>query len=100
MIHVIATIHTAADRRVDLVNAFEDLVPLVRAERGCIEYEPTLDLSTPISSAPRADVVTVVEKWESVEALKDHLVAPHMIAYKQKVADIIVAIDIRVLEPA
>ena len=100
MIHVIATIRTAPGRRDDFLAAFRELVPQVRAEVGCIEYGPAVDLDTPINSKPaRTDVVTVVEKWENVEALQDHLAAPHMRQYKERVKDIVQGLEIQVLEP-
>jgi quinol monooxygenase YgiN len=101
MIHVIATIQTAAGRRDDFLAAFGQLVPDVRAEAGCLEYGPTVDLATPASSQPpRDDVVTVIEKWESVEALLAHLKAPHILRYRERVKDIVAGIEIRVFEPA
>ena len=101
MIHVIATIRTAAGRRDDFLAAFRDLVPLVRAEAGCLEYGAAVDLDAPISGQPpvRDDAVTVVEKWESVAALRDHLAATHMLAYRDKVKDLVTGVEIRVLEP-
>jgi quinol monooxygenase YgiN len=100
MIHVIATIRTAEGRRDSLLAAFRDLVPEVRAEVGCIEYGPAIDLDTLMSSeAARANVVTVIEKWESVEALKDHLAAPHMGTFRERVKDLVASVDIRVFEP-
>jgi quinol monooxygenase YgiN len=100
MIHVIATIHTAPGRRDDFLAAFSQLAPDVRAEVGCIEYGPAVDLDTPVSQPVRADVVTVLEKWASVAALEDHLNAPHMRRYKDRVKDIVAGLEIRVLEPA
>lgn len=101
MIHVIATIRTAPGRLDDFLTAFTELVPDVQAEAGCIEYGGAVDLATPVSSQPvREDVVTVIEKWESVEALVDHLKAPHMLRYRDRVKEIIAGVDIRVLEPA
>ena len=102
MIHVIATIRTAAGRHEDFLAAFRQLVPQVRAEAGCLEYGPAVDLATPIAGAApvREDVVTVLEKWESVKALQDHLAAPHMLQYREKVKDIVAGVEIRVLAPA
>jgi quinol monooxygenase YgiN len=100
MIHVIATIQTAVGRRDDFLEAFRELVPQVRAEVGCIEYGPAVDLDTPINSQPaRGEFVTVVEKWVSVEALKNHLAASHMRDYRERVKDLVLAVDIRVMEP-
>ena len=102
MIHVIATIDTAPGRREDFLTAFHELVPDVRAEPGCVEYGPAVDLATSIGDQPadRENVVTVIEKWESVEALKKHLEAPHMLRYRRTVKDIVLGVSIRVLEPA
>jgi quinol monooxygenase YgiN len=102
MIHVIATIETAPGRRDDFLAAFQELVPDVRAEQGCIEYGPAVDLATSITDQPaaRENVVTVIEKWASVEALRKHLEAPHMLRYRRTVKDIVLGVSIRVLEPA
>jgi quinol monooxygenase YgiN len=45
-------------------------------------------------------VVTVIEKWQSVEALQKHLEAPHMVRYRRTVKDLVLSVSIRVLEPA
>ena len=102
MIHVLATIETAPGRREDFLAAFHELVPDVRAEPGCLEYGPAVDLATSIADQPavRENVVTVIEKWESVETLRKHLEAPHMARYRRTVKDIVLGISIRVLEPA
>jgi quinol monooxygenase YgiN len=102
MIHVIATIQTVPGKRAELLAEFHRLVPVVRAEVGCIEYGPTVDVNSGIDGLPavRDDVVTVVEKWENVAALKAHLAASHMLRYREAVKNIVAAVDIRVLEPA
>ncbi|HUG71480.1 MAG TPA: putative quinol monooxygenase [Pirellulaceae bacterium] len=102
MIYVIATIEIAAGKRDEFVEAFRANVPNVLAEEGCIEYEPTVDLATEIPAQPdlRTDVVTVVEKWESLAALKAHLVAPHMVSFRERVKDLVKGVSIQVLEPA
>jgi quinol monooxygenase YgiN len=102
MIHVIATIEVHAGQREALLAEFRRLVPLVRAEAGCLDYGPTVDLPTDIAAQvpPRDDVVTVVERWASLEALKAHLVAPHMVAYRPRVKDLVAAVRLQVLQPA
>lgn len=103
MIHVIATIEIAPGRRDDFLAAFHEIVPEVRAEDGCIEYGPAIDQAVTIGNPPaipRDDVVTVIEKWSSVEALLKHHVAPHMQRYGRTVKEIVKRVEIRVLEPA
>ncbi|MFO0907534.1 MAG: putative quinol monooxygenase [Isosphaeraceae bacterium] len=102
MIHVLATIEIKPGRRAEFLNEFHKLVPLVRAEDGCIEYGPTVDAATGIGAqvGPRENVVVVVEKWESTEHLKAHLAAPHMNSYRDTVKDMLVGLELVILEPA
>jgi len=102
MICVIATIEVTPGRREDFLGEFRKIVPLVREESGCIEYEPMVDIPTEIDAQaePAESVVFVVEKWDSVEALEAHLVAPHMLDYRKKVKELVLGAEIRILEPA
>lgn len=102
MIHVIATVELAAGKREAFLAEFHRVVPLVRAEAGCLEYGPTIDLPTdiPAQVPPRDNVVTVVEKWEGLDALRAHLAAPHMQEYRGRVKDCVVRVQLQVLQPA
>ena len=102
MIHVVAAIELRPGTRERFLREFARLVPEVRAERGCIEYAGAVDLPTGIhvQDPPRPDVVAVIEKWESLAALADHLEAPHMQAYRARVREFVVGTTIKVLEPA
>lgn len=101
MIHVIADIRVAPGRRDDFLAEFRRLIPAVHAEEGCLEYGPTLDASTNIPVQRRLDdVVTVVEKWSSLAALEAHLAAPHMDEYRERVKEMVLDIELRVIEPA
>jgi quinol monooxygenase YgiN len=77
-------------------------VPLVSAEKGHIAYAPVVDVESgiPVQVDLRSDVVTLVEAWESLEDLRAHLKAPHMLAYREKVKDIVKNISLHVMEPA
>jgi len=46
------------------------------------------------------NTVTIIEKWESLEALRDHLNTPHMLAYREKVKDIVAELSLKVLQEA
>jgi quinol monooxygenase YgiN len=102
MIYVIATIELTPGRRADFLREFNANVPAVLAEEGCLEYVPTVDIPTsiPAQGEARENVVTVVEKWESTEALEAHLIAPHMISYRARVKDMVQHVTLQVLEPA
>jgi quinol monooxygenase YgiN len=102
MIHVIATIDVAPGRREAVLAEFQRIVPLVRAETGCLEYGPAVDVSSGIASQVplRDNVVTVVEKWQSLDALRAHATAPHMLEYRRRVKDLVVRVQLQILEPA
>ena len=101
MIYVIATIDLQPGKREEFLAEFAKIVPLVQAEEGCLEYGPTIDLETNISAQPpeRTDTVTIVEKWEDLECLERHLIAPHMIDYRPRVKSLVAGSSLQILQP-
>jgi quinol monooxygenase YgiN len=101
MINVIASVRVKAGRLAEFLEIFRSNVPAVREERGCVEYFPAVDIDAdlPPQSLDK-NVVTIIEKWESLEALQNHLVAPHMLAYREKVKDIVEDVSLKVLQEA
>jgi quinol monooxygenase YgiN len=102
MIHVIAIISAKPGQRDSILQAFRANVPAVRAEQGCIEYGAAVDAdpALPIQTKCGPDTFLVIEKWESMGALKAHAAAPHMAAYAAKVKDMIASRVIHILSPA
>jgi quinol monooxygenase YgiN len=101
MIHVIATIELKPDCRDEYLKILSENVPNVRAEDGCLAYEPTIDIESglPIKSEIRDQVVTIIEAWETLEALHAHLKTEHMAAYRDAVQDYVTGLSVRVLKP-
>jgi quinol monooxygenase YgiN len=101
MINVIASIRVKAGMLSDFLEIFKSNVTSVREERGCIEYFPAVDIDADLPpQSMDENVVTIIEKWENLEALRDHLNAPHMLAYKEKAKDIVEGVSIKVLQEA
>lgn len=102
MIHVIATIELKQGQRSVWLAEFNKLIPLVEAEAGCIEYSAAFDVATglAVQQPVRENVAMVVEKWADVPALKAHLAAPHMAAYRETVKDLIAGVSLQVFQPA
>jgi quinol monooxygenase YgiN len=102
MIRVIATIEVVQGRRDDFLAVLRELVPKVLAEEGCAEYGPWVDVPTSIPAQPemRPDMVTVVEKWESIQALETHLMAPHMLEFRRRTEPLRVGVTLQILAPA
>ncbi len=102
MVHVVAAIEVNPGKRDAFIEEFHRLVPLVKAEDGCMDYGPTVDVDSgiPVQTALRENTVTIVERWESLNALKAHLAAPHMAEYRERVKDLVAGVTLQVLEPA
>jgi len=100
-VHVVAVITAKPGMRAQILEAFRANVPAVRAEQGCIEYQATVDTdgAGPIQTKFGDETFVVVEKWESLDALKAHAASPHMAAYGAKVKDMIASRVIHVLSP-
>lgn len=101
LIHVIATIELLPGTRDAFLAEFAKVVPDVHAEEGCIEYGPAVDIASGSPAQPplREDVVTVVEKWSSVETLTAHSVSPHMQALRPRIKPYMVKTTLHVLSP-
>lgn len=102
MIHVLAVITAKPGKRAEVLAAFNANVPAVRAEKGCIEYGAAVDAegAPSIQTKYGPDAFVVVEKWESLDALRAHAQAPHMAAYAAKVKDLLASRVIHILQPA
>ena len=66
-----------------------------------MEYVPTIDVPTGLPPQELDNnVVTIIEKWDSLEDLQAHLSTPHMLAYKERVEDIVDKVSLKVLGEA
>jgi quinol monooxygenase YgiN len=102
MIHVIAILTAKPGMRGAVLDAFRANMPAVHAEKGCVEYAPAIDAegASAIQTRLGPDSFVVIEKWESLEALRAHAASPHMAAYAARTRDMIASRVIHVLSPA
>ncbi|MCG7852873.1 MAG: antibiotic biosynthesis monooxygenase [Methanosarcinaceae archaeon] len=101
MINVIASIQIRKGGLSEFIKIFKSNIPNVLKEKGCIEYVATIDVPTGL--APQEldeNTVTIIEKWRGLEDLQLHLSAPHMIAYREKVKDLVEKTSLKVLREA
>ena len=100
-VHVVAIITTKTGLRDKVLDLFRTNVPAVHAEQGCIEYQATIDTDDAgsIQTKHGNDTFVVIEKWESLDALKAHAASSHMAAYAAKTKDMIAGRAIHVLSP-
>jgi quinol monooxygenase YgiN len=102
MIHVVAVITAKPGMREQILEAFRANMPAVHAEEGCIEYGPAIDAEGAGGMQTKfgPDTFVVLEKWESLGALRAHAASPHMAAYAAKTRDMIASRVIHILSPA
>ena len=101
MIHVVAIITAKPGQREAVLRLFQANRPAVLQEEGCIEYVPVIDEPDfgPAQTPVGPDSFVVIEKWESLEALKAHAAAPHMAAYAARTREMIAGRAVHVLSP-
>lgn len=102
MIHVVAILTTLPGKRDEVLEEFKKLVPLVHAEKGCIEYQPVFDTPDvgPFQTELGIDSYMVIEKWETLADLEAHSKADHMTAYGAKMGALMSGRQIHVLSNA
>jgi len=101
MIHVIATITANPGQREDVLKLLRANTPTVLGEPGCIQYDMTIDRNGAgaFQTEVGPDTFVCVEKWESIEALKAHIAAPHMVVYAAQTKPLVARRVIQVLDP-
>ena len=99
MITVIASVTVKKERITEFLNGFKANALKVREEPGCVEYYPAIDVKTDLlPSSFDENVVTIIEKWESMDALQNHVNAPHMKERFKKDEEFVESMSARVLE--
>jgi quinol monooxygenase YgiN len=99
MIHVVAIVTAQSGQRAPLLEAFRAIIPLVRIEKGCIEYNATVDVAG-AEPAFGPDTFVVIEKWKSPDALREHGASAHMVDYGARTKDLVASVTVHVLDPA
>ena len=101
MIYGVVSVKVKTGKLQQWFELFKANAERVREEKGCIQYFPLLDIDAglPIQTLEK-DVVTILEQWESLEALHDHFAAPHMTAYFEKEKELIEGVNVKMLQEA
>jgi quinol monooxygenase YgiN len=60
-------------------------------EPGCLSYSAGVE-------DPEAGVVSIVERWESLEALQHHFTLPHMAAFNAAIAGTVRGMDAKMYD--
>lgn len=99
MITVIASVHVKKGKVQEFIKGFKENAIKVRKEPGCVEYTPAMDIKTDLlPSVFDENVVTIIEKWESMEALQEHINTPHMKEQFKRDAEFVESMSARLLQ--
>ena len=77
VVHVEVIVEPGSASKV--VDAVRKMETATRQEKGCLKYAFTVDITDP-------GMIRVVERWESLDAIKAHLGSPHMAEFNMAVA--------------
>jgi quinol monooxygenase YgiN len=80
VIIVYGIIETTSESISALTDVITNMERATREEAGCIDYTFSISISDP-------ECIRVSEKWESIDALKAHMVSPHMGEFQQAIAE-------------
>ena len=98
MIHVLASIKVKPGKRDFLIEHLKSNIPNVIKEKGCIEYNSTIDVDYQMDNQTfDENMVTIIEKWENFDSLKKHMHAPHMLSYRENVKDLVENTSLKIL---
>jgi quinol monooxygenase YgiN len=101
MINVIASVHVKEGLLSEYLKLFKSNMPNVLAEKGCIEYMPAIDVASGFPPQElNKNVVTIIEKWDSLEDLQAHMSTPHMRTFLDKEKDFVDKVSLKILEEA
>ena len=100
MIYVVAESLLKPGCREEFIRIAKANIPTVRAEKGCISYDLNEDCTEgPAAQNAVENRLTFVECWESIDALRAHLAAPHMKAFIEKVKPLRESSTLKVVTP-
>ncbi len=99
MVHVVARMEIKKGQMEKMLAILTRLVPIVRAEAGCIRYEVCQDANVGIGAPANPQALTIVEAWESPEHLSAHLATPHMAAFRDEAGPLREGATVTVLTP-
>jgi quinol monooxygenase YgiN len=100
MLHILVTMMVKEGRMEDFLAVCAELQPSVLKEPGCRAYDYTREIPSPLGTQEPIDPnrITLLERWESLDALKAHMETPHMKQAGLKMKDLRTSVTVRVVE--
>ncbi len=101
MIYGVVSVRVKPGKVQEYIALFKSIAGKVSQEKGCLQYVSTIDfeIGVPIQTLDK-NVVTIIEKWESLEALQKHLAAPYMEDFFKKEGALVESSVLKMLQEA
>jgi quinol monooxygenase YgiN len=102
MVHLVVTFIIKEGKMDEYLAEVKKLRAQVLAEKGCVEYNFLREFPSglDIQEEVNPNRITLVEKWESPEALAAHGASPHMKDFGLRAGGLQASASARVLESA
>jgi quinol monooxygenase YgiN len=102
MVHLVVTFVIKEGKMDEYLAEFKKLRPQVLVEKGCVEYSLLREFTSPlgIQEEVNPNRLTLIEKWETPEALADHGASPHMKDFHLRAGPLQASVSARVMETA
>jgi quinol monooxygenase YgiN len=101
MVHVVVMVRVKEGRAKEFIDLFKSVAGKVSGEKGCIQYIAATDAVGAPPDTVDKNVVTVLERWESVEDINVHMGTPHMKDFFEKQKELVEGISgMKVLQEA
>jgi quinol monooxygenase YgiN len=89
MIHVVVMVRVKEGKAKEFIDMFKSMAITVRQEKGCVEYMAAVDAPGALPDSVDKNVVTILERWASIEDLNNHMTAPHMKTFFKKQNEVV-----------
>jgi quinol monooxygenase YgiN len=102
MVHLVVTSIIKEGKMDEYLAEFKKLRPQVLVEKGCVEYTLLREFKSPldIQEEVNPNRLTLVEKWETPEALAVHGASSHMKEFGVRAGPLQASVSARVMESA
>ena len=99
MIYGVVSVRVKPGKLQEYLALFKSIAGKVREEKGCVQYVSAMDfeIGAPNQSLDK-NMVTILEKWESLDALQKHLAMPYMGDFFKKEGDYVESAVLKMLQ--
>ncbi len=103
MIYVFASVRIRKGCLEQALKCYSELDPnVLRAEPGCLEYLPTIDVPTDLPNQDKDDCrILVREQWKSLDDFMKHLGMAHSATFRTRIQPFLLErISVRIVQAA